>query len=96
MTVESDRFILRHDDVPEHVTGDWFADNLTGTPGPANVFSLAKTLWVICDAQRRPPQGEQQASNESYTIDKYRVHPLSHRPLPNIMIKSDQIHTLGH
>ena len=46
-------------------------------PAAADVFSLAKTLWVLCVDQRWPPQGEQQASNESYSIDRHRPHPLS-------------------
>ena len=46
-------------------------------PGAADVFSLAKTLWVLCTDQRWPPQGEQQALNEAYSIDRYRPHPLS-------------------
>ena len=32
MTKEFGRFILTHDDVPEHITGGWLADNMTGTP----------------------------------------------------------------
>ena len=53
-------------------------DAVNADPGPADVYSLSKTLWVLCTDQRWPPQGEQHASNESYSICKYRPHPLSH------------------
>ena len=52
-------------------------DSAQADPAAADVFSLAKTLWVLCVDQRWPPQGEQQASNEAYSIGKYRPHPLS-------------------
>ena len=57
---------------------EMIVDAMNADPGPADVFSLAKTLWVLCSDQRWPPQGEQQASNESYSIRKYRAHPISH------------------
>ncbi len=57
---------------------EMIVDPMNADPGPADVFSLAKTLWVLCSDQRWPPQGEQHASNESYSIRKYRAHPISH------------------
>lgn len=57
---------------------EMIVDAMNADPGPADVFSLAKTLWVLCSDQRWPPQGEQYASNESYSIRKYRAHPISH------------------
>ena len=57
---------------------EMIVDPMNADPGPADVFSLAKTLWVLCSDQRWPPQGEQHASNESYSIRKYRGHPISH------------------
>lgn len=47
-------------------------------PSPADVFSLAKTLWVLAVDQRWPPQGEQYASNAAYLIGRFRPHPLAH------------------
>ena len=52
-------------------------DPKNADPGPADVFSLAKTLWVLCADQRWPPQGEQQASNTAYSIGSFRPHPLA-------------------
>ena len=46
-------------------------------PAPADVFSLAKTLWVLSTDQHWPPQGEQHASNDAYSIGNLRPHPLS-------------------
>ena len=48
-------------------------------PAAADVYSLAKTLWVLCMDQRWPPQGEQQASNNAYSISSFRPHPLAHQ-----------------
>ena len=48
-------------------------------PGPADVYSLAKTLWVLATDQRWPPQGEQQASNSHYSVGNFRPHPLAGR-----------------
>ena len=56
---------------------EMIVDSKGADPAPADVFSLAKTLWVLCVDQRWPPQGEQQASNEAYSIERYRPHPLS-------------------
>ena len=47
-------------------------------PAAADVFSLAKTLWVLCVDQRWPPQGEQQASNSAYSVSSFSPHPLAH------------------
>ncbi len=58
---------------------EMIADPSEAESGPSDVFSLAKTLWVLCVDQRWPPQGEQKATNEAYSIDKYRPHPLSHQ-----------------
>ena len=46
-------------------------------PAPADVFSLAKTLWVLCVDQRWPPQGEQRASSDAYSIGGFRSHALA-------------------
>ncbi len=59
------------------VSDEMIGDPKGADPGPADVFSLAKTLWVMCTDQRWPPQGEQRASNESCSINRYRPHPLA-------------------
>ena len=56
---------------------EMIVDSKNAEPGPADVFSLAKTLWVLCVDQRWPPQGEQQASNPAYSIESFRPHPLA-------------------
>ncbi len=56
---------------------EMIADSTHADPAPADVFSLAKTLWVLCTDQRWPPQGEQHASNSAYSIASIRPHPLA-------------------
>ena len=57
---------------------EMIADPMRADPAPADVFSLAKTLWVLSVDQRWPPQGEQHASNTAYSIGTFRPHALSH------------------
>ena len=57
---------------------EMMSDPKGADPAPADVFSLSKTLWVLCTDQRWPPQGEQQASNSAYSIGSFRPHPLAH------------------
>ena len=64
-------------------------DPKNADPAPADVYSLAKTLWVLCVDQRWPPQGEQQASNQTYSVGRYRPHPLSAH-LDNLIEKCTQ------
>ena len=56
---------------------EMIVDSKGSYPAPADVFSLAKTLWVLCVDQRWPPQGEQHASNSAYSIGSVRPHPLA-------------------
>lgn len=57
---------------------EMIVDPMHADPAPADVFSLAKTLWVLSADQRWPPQGEQRSSNTSYSIGTFRPHALSH------------------
>ena len=57
---------------------EMIVDSKGADPASADVFSLAKTLWVLCMDQRWPPQGEQHASNSAYSIGSIRPHPLAH------------------
>ena len=52
-------------------------DSAHADPAPADVFSLAKTLWVLSVDQHWPPQGEQHASSSAYSIGSIRPHPLA-------------------
>lgn len=63
---------------PQHfLPYEMLSDPANADPGPADVYSLAKTLWVLAADQRWPPQGEQQATNRHYSIGNHRPHPLS-------------------
>jgi len=50
---------------------------VSADPGPADVYSLAKSLWVLCTDQRWPPPGEQSAANSSTSVGKFRPHRLA-------------------
>jgi serine/threonine protein kinase len=41
---------------------------------PADVYSLAKTLWVLATGQNFPPEGHQSASTTGYGISDLRPH----------------------
>ena len=61
---------------PQHFLAyEMLSDPANAEPGPADVYSLAKTLWVLAADQRWPPQGEQHASNDAYSIRTYQLHP---------------------
>ena len=63
---------------PQHFRAYEMLDDPTNADqGPADVYSLAKTLWILATDQRWPPQGEQQASNSHYSIGNHRPHPLA-------------------
>lgn len=40
-------------------------------PAPADVFMLAKTLWVLASGQKYPPQGQIQTKNELSCLNMY-------------------------
>lgn len=42
--------------------------------GPVDVYSLAKTLWVLCADQHWPPPGPQPASDRRLALDVLRPH----------------------
>jgi Protein kinase domain len=46
---------------------------LESDPAPADVYSIAKTLWVLATGQRWPPPGHQPAG-QSPSIGQYRPH----------------------
>lgn len=44
----------------------------------ADVYSLAKTLWVLVTGQKYPPPGEQQATERAIAVSNYVSHPKSY------------------
>lgn len=44
-------------------------------PAAADVYSFAKTLWVLLTGQHWPPGGEQGKDNAAFSIRQYRAHP---------------------
>ncbi|MGZ8474880.1 MAG: serine/threonine protein kinase [Candidatus Limnocylindria bacterium] len=42
--------------------------------GPADVYSMAKTAWVLATGQTYPPQGEQPATNRAIGVGQYKAH----------------------
>ena len=46
--------------------------------GPADVYSLAKTLWVLATGQRYPPPGEHRIDEPSLLLSTYVSHPRAH------------------
>jgi serine/threonine protein kinase len=51
------------------------ADAAAADAAPADVYSLAKTLWVLATGQRWAPPGEQHADNPAHSIGLYAKHP---------------------
>lgn len=47
----------------------------TASPEPADVFSLAKTLWVILSGSALPLPGPHRADDEAYALVNRLVHP---------------------
>jgi hypothetical protein len=58
---------------------EMLTDPANADPGPADVYSLAKTLWVLATDQRWPPQGEQSSVNTAISVNEFRPHPLAHQ-----------------
>lgn len=47
----------------------------TAASGPADVYSLGKTLWVLGTGQPWPPLGHQPAQESGYRLSDMRAHP---------------------
>ena len=52
-------------------------DPSSADPHAADVYSLAKSLWVLATDQRFPPEGHQPASTRGFTIGDFRPHARS-------------------
>jgi serine/threonine protein kinase len=60
---------------PVHFTPyEMMVDPTHADPFPADVFSLAKTLWVLAVDQRFPPSGHQPADASGFTIADLRPY----------------------
>lgn len=60
---------------PAHYTAyEVIADPANADAGPADVYSLGKTLWVLATGQNYPPEGHQAAGLEGFGIAAARPH----------------------
>lgn len=57
---------------------EMIANAETADPKTADVYSLAKTLWVLATEQRCPPEGHQRAGTRGFEIADARPHPNAH------------------
>jgi len=61
---------------PAHYTAyELIIDSTGASPHPADVYSLAKTLWVLAAGQSYPPEGHQAANLPGFNIAGWRPHP---------------------
>jgi serine/threonine protein kinase len=61
---------------PAHYTAyELIIDPAGADPHPADVYSLAKTLWVLATGQVFPPEGHQAANQPGFNIVDWRPHP---------------------
>ena len=61
---------------PAHYTAyEMIADPANADSGPADVYSLGKTLWVLTTGQNFPPEGHQAAGLQGFSIADARPHP---------------------
>src|SRR6266496_4692956 len=56
---------------------EMLTDASRADPGPADVYCLAKTLWVLSTDQRWPPPGEQPAKASALSIKEFHTHRLA-------------------
>lgn len=61
---------------PAHYTAyEVIVDPKSAASGPADVYSLGKTLWVLATGQNWPPQGHQRADSTGFRISDLRSGP---------------------
>jgi len=56
---------------------EMLTDASRADPGPADVYCLAKTLWVLSTDQRWPPPGEQPATASALSVNEFHTHRLA-------------------
>jgi hypothetical protein len=64
-----------------YIAPEVLQDPTSAAPGPADVFSFAKTVWVLCAHKRQPLQGQLDAANASLRMFSpepraYRLDPI--------------------
>jgi hypothetical protein len=61
---------------PAHFTPyEMLVDPSSSDGSLADVYSLAKTLWVLATEQRFPPEGHQPSTQSGFTVQDMRPHP---------------------
>jgi hypothetical protein len=61
---------------PAHYTPyEMLIDAAAADPKAADVYSLAKTFWVLATGQTFPPEGHQPAATRGFSIADSRYHP---------------------
>ncbi len=61
---------------PAHfVAPEMVEDPASADPGPADVWSLAKVLWVLASGQNYPPPGQLRIGDRATLLRSYTSHP---------------------
>ncbi len=61
---------------PAHfVAPEMVQDPASADPGPADVWSLAKVLWVLASGQTYPPPGQLRVADRATLLRNYSSHP---------------------
>ncbi len=80
---------------PAHYTAYEVIEDPKNAPsGPADVYSLGKTLWALATGGNWPPIGHQDADNEGYRISDYRSHPKA-RDLDQLVDRMTRLQPAG-
>jgi serine/threonine protein kinase len=61
-----------------YVAPEMMEDAANKPAGPADVYSIAKTLWVLASGQRYPLPGEQRVDNPALRLSTYCRHARAH------------------
>jgi serine/threonine protein kinase len=77
---------------PAHFTPyEMISNPDSADPKPADVYSLAKTLWVLATDQRFPPEGHQPSGARGFGVNDFRPHPNAYL-LDALIDRSTRIH----
>lgn len=77
---------------PAHYTAyEMIAHSDIADPKPADVYSLAKALWVLATGQNYPPEGHQPAGTRRFEVNDFRPHPNAHL-LDALIDRATRIH----
>ncbi len=58
-----------------YIAPEMLMDPTNAIGGPADVYSLAKTLWVLATGQNYPPQGQLRTEIDQIALRSYLTHP---------------------